>query len=98
MARLGAELSWPAQRPHREAPKHGEFGSGTPTKLQTGICREEAEMLMPGGPAKLPEPGAHHQEPAAQGQGAECLSAPEPVYSTSEGEPTVRSNPEDSGC
>lgn len=74
MARLGAELSWPAQHPPREAPKHGEFGSGTPTKLQTGICREEAEMLMPGGPAKLPEPGAHHQEPVAQEQGAESAS------------------------
>lgn len=31
-------------------------------------------MLMPGGPAKLPEPGAHHQEPVAQEQGAESAS------------------------
>lgn len=32
-------------------------------------------MLTPGGPAKLPEPGAHHQEPVAQGQGGESASA-----------------------
>lgn len=74
MARLGAEPSWPAQHPPREAPEHGEFALGAPNKLQTRICREEAEMHTPGVPAKLPEPGAHRQQPVAQGQGPASAS------------------------
>lgn len=46
-------------------------------------------MLTPGGPAKLPEPGAHHQEPVAQGQGGESASALQNQFI-----PPVRVNPQ----